>query len=150
MLVERELAIRSFVPEDYLEVIASFRPVGGPRESRYQGTWFRPQPKHGGDKETLQQAMRLPVDGEEAARIIGRARAGTTAHPPRLPLPNHVHRLIILNRSARHLELAEPLLGVHAAFDRSVVLFQDVVQVLHRSVPAAAAKCPFLLYVREG
>ncbi len=40
MLVERELAIRSFVPEDYLEVVATFHPAGGPPESRYQGTWF--------------------------------------------------------------------------------------------------------------
>src|SRR6266702_3663593 len=29
MVVERELAIRSFVPEDYLEVVASFRPTRG-------------------------------------------------------------------------------------------------------------------------
>ena len=41
------------------------------------------------------------------------------ADPPSLPLPDHVHRLIPLNRSARCLELAEPLLGVHTAFDRS-------------------------------
>src|ERR1700677_2457158 len=57
MLVERELAVRNFVPEDYLEVVASFHPSGGLKESRYQGTWFRPQPERGGDKETLQKAM---------------------------------------------------------------------------------------------
>ena len=34
MLVERELAIQSFVPEDYLEVVASFQPTGRPKESR--------------------------------------------------------------------------------------------------------------------
>src|SRR6202012_3809614 len=28
MLVERELAIRNFVPEDYVEVVATFRPSG--------------------------------------------------------------------------------------------------------------------------
>ncbi|MCC7498721.1 MAG: RecQ family ATP-dependent DNA helicase, partial [Bryobacterales bacterium] len=32
MLVERELSIRSFVPEDYLEVVATFHPVGTPAE----------------------------------------------------------------------------------------------------------------------
>src|SRR5256885_14000125 len=32
MLVERELAVRSFVPEDYMEVVATFRPVGAPKE----------------------------------------------------------------------------------------------------------------------
>ena len=73
-----------------------------------------------------------------------------TAHPPRLPIPNHVHRLVTLNRSARRLELPEPLLGVHAAFNRAVVLSQDAVQVRFRSVPATAARCPFLLYVRDG
>jgi DNA topoisomerase-3 len=79
MLVERELAIRSFVPEDYLEVVASFHPTSGPKESRYQGTWFRTQPERGGDKDTLQKVMRLPVDGEEAGRIIARAHSGTAA-----------------------------------------------------------------------
>ena len=41
MLVERELAIRSFVPEDYLEVMATFRPEGKPDAAAYKGTWFR-------------------------------------------------------------------------------------------------------------
>lgn len=53
-------------------------------------------------------------------------------HPSRLPLPNHVHRLIALNCSGRRLELSEPLLGVQAPFDGSVIMFQDIVQVLHR------------------
>jgi len=57
----------------------------------------------------------------------------SSAHPPNLPLPHHVHRFITLNRSLRRLELSEPLLGVHPAFDRSVVLLKNVVQVLHRS-----------------
>lgn len=79
MLVERELAIRSFAPEDYLEVEATFHPIGEPNESRYQGTWFRIHAKHGGDKETLQKTMRLSADGEEAESIIGRARTSTAA-----------------------------------------------------------------------
>src|SRR5882724_4829018 len=58
MLVERELAIRQFVPEDYMEVVATFRPADGPAENQYQGTWFRIQPEHGAEKETLQKAMR--------------------------------------------------------------------------------------------
>jgi hypothetical protein len=74
----------------------------------------------------------------------------SSAHPPNLPLPHHVHRLITLNGSLRRLEFSEPLLGVHPAFDRSVVLLQNVVQVLYGSVPATAAKCPFLLYVGDG
>jgi hypothetical protein len=70
-----------------------------------------------------------------------------SAHPPNLPLPQHVHRLITVNRSPRRLEFSEPLLGVHPAFDRSVVLFENVVQVLYGPVPATAAKSPFLLYL---
>src|SRR6195256_5416790 len=73
----------------------------------------------------------------------------SSAHPPNLPLPHHIHRLITLNRSLRRREFSKPLLGVHPAFDRSVVLLENVVQVLYGSVAATAAKCPFLLYVGD-
>jgi hypothetical protein len=63
----------------------------------------------------------------------------TSAHPPNLPLPQHVHGFVTLNRSMRRLEFSEPLLGVNSAFDRTVILLQDIVQVLHRSVPTTAA-----------
>jgi DNA topoisomerase-3 len=76
MLVERELAIRSFVPEDYLEIVANFRPTGGTNESTYPGTWFRARPEGPAEKEALQKAMRLPVDGDQAKLIIERARNG--------------------------------------------------------------------------
>ncbi len=66
MLVERELAIRAFVPEDYLEVVATFQ---APNGSAYKATWFNPQGEKG--RET-----RLPPDGEEAGRILARARTG--------------------------------------------------------------------------
>src|SRR5713101_7802345 len=69
----------------------------------------------------------------------------SSAHPPNLPFPQHVHRLITLNGSLRRLEFSEPLLGIHPAFDRSVILLQDIVQVLHRSVRTTAPKYPFLL-----
>ncbi|MDS4040124.1 MAG: DNA topoisomerase 3 [Candidatus Competibacter sp.] len=95
MVVERELAIRAFVPEDYREVVATFAPllpsplvgaeesdfvlssplVGerrGERGNRYRGTWFRgerPEPK----------AKRLSADGEEAAGIVARAGRGRAA-----------------------------------------------------------------------
>jgi hypothetical protein len=57
-----------------------------------------------------------------------------------LALPNYIYRLITLNRSPRSLEFAEPLLGVRSPFDRSMVLFDDVVQKLNRSVAAPAAQ----------
>jgi len=67
MLVERELAIRSFVPEDYIEVVATFSPGA---EASYKGTWFRGE----GDN-----ATRLAADGAEAELIVARARSGRAA-----------------------------------------------------------------------
>ena len=67
MLVERELAIRSFVPEEYLHVVASFSPGEG---DAFEGHWYRP------GVEPLEAAMRLQSDGEEAAAIVARVRDG--------------------------------------------------------------------------
>ncbi|MBL8258490.1 MAG: DNA topoisomerase 3 [Candidatus Competibacteraceae bacterium] len=88
MLVEREMAIRAFEPEDYREVVADFAPlvvkrVGAesdeaagpdldPARARYRGVWFR------GERPDA-KAKRLAADGEEAERIIARARAGHAA-----------------------------------------------------------------------
>ena len=71
------------------------------------------------------------------------------ADPSRLPLPDHVYRFVSLNRSPRRLELAKVLLGLQA-LDRSMILLQDIIQVLDRSMSAAAAQSSFLLYVRDG
>ena len=71
------------------------------------------------------------------------------AHPSNLSLSHHVDRFITLNRSSRRLELSESLLGVHSSFDRSMVLFDDVVQILHGPVPTATAERPFLLNSRD-
>ena len=65
MVVERELSIRAFVPEEYLEVVATFEAEGG----RYRGTWFDPGRKEDGGR-------RLPKDGASAARIVERALSG--------------------------------------------------------------------------
>jgi hypothetical protein len=61
MVVERELAIRGFVPEDYLEVVATFRPAGDERV----------QPARYGDQ--IRGLM-----GKEV-RIIGQNRATLAA-----------------------------------------------------------------------
>ena len=122
MVVERELAIRTFVPEDYLEVVATFSPVAEDAatseraESRYQGVWFR------GEKPDA-KARRLAADGEEARRIIARAGRGQAriiskaAESRRLPPPllydltelqRHANRLY--GFSAEHtLQLAQAL-----------------------------------------
>jgi hypothetical protein len=62
------------------------------------------------------------------------------ADPPRLPFPDHVHSLVSRNRSLRCSELAKALLGLHSSFDRSMILLQDVVQILDRSMAATAAQ----------
>jgi DNA topoisomerase-3 len=76
MVVERELAIRAFVPEDYLEVVAAFTPGTG----SYKGTWFR------GESPTAEaKRLKAKPDGkpgeefEEAMGIVARARAGRAA-----------------------------------------------------------------------
>ncbi|MFN7937437.1 MAG: DNA topoisomerase 3 [Bryobacteraceae bacterium] len=67
MVVERELAIRAFVPEDYLHVVAKFSPGEG---RVYDGTYFQP------DVEPMEAAMKLPPDGELANRVVERVKAG--------------------------------------------------------------------------
>ncbi len=114
MLVERELAIRAFVPEDYLEVLATFSPEtgrGAAEESRpsYKGTWFRgffPNPEA--------KRIKTAPDGkpgsdlEEAMRIVARARTGQAeiesirAETKRMP-PPLLYDLTELQRHANRL-----------------------------------------------
>src|SRR5579863_9475658 len=56
MLVERELAIRAFIPEDYLEVVAEFRRATRPEAESYKGTWVR-------DVDDIQKSAKLAADG---------------------------------------------------------------------------------------
>ena len=56
---------------------------------------------------------------------------------------------VALNRSPGRLKFSEALLGIHSTFDGSMILFEDVVQVLHRSVSTAGAQRPFLLTVGD-
>ncbi|MBS2019841.1 MAG: DNA topoisomerase 3, partial [Deltaproteobacteria bacterium] len=103
MLVARELEIRAFVPEDYLEVVATFalREGGdGAEAPRYQGTWSRPGPK--------EKASRLPPDGKEAAEIVsraerGRARITSVEREARKIPPPELYDLTELQRHANRL-----------------------------------------------
>src|SRR5690349_21498719 len=65
------------------------------------------------------------------------------AHPPRLPFSEHVHRLIAFDRPPRCPELAKVLLSLDASFDRAMILLQEVVQILDRSMAAAATQDSF-------
>ena len=44
------------------------------------------------------------------------------------------------------MKLAKPLFGLYPSFDRSMVLLQDIVQVLDRPMAAAAAQGAFLFH----
>src|SRR5208283_930006 len=86
---------------------------------------------------------------EKAVDELNLTKKIISCHLPKLPLPDHVDCFIALNRSPSCLEFSEALLGVHATFDGSMILFQNVIQVLHRSVSAAVAQRPFLLSVGD-
>jgi DNA topoisomerase-3 len=116
MLVERELEIRNFVPEDYLEVVATFSATA---EKSYPGTWFDPKAK--------QHPQRLPASGEAANEIVARALAGkasiasVTSQTKRLPPPllydltelqRHANRLYGFS-AQRTLDVAQALYEKH-------------------------------------
>ena len=118
MLVERELAIRNFVPEDYLEIQADFDAGDG---RVYRGTYFR--------LEKGKRQSRLPADGELASAILKRAKAGRAdiesirktgkrLPPPLLydltELQRHANRLFGFSAS-RTLEIAQQLYEKHKA-----------------------------------
>src|ERR1039458_10117815 len=86
---------------------------------------------------------------EEIVDELNLSKKIISCHPSSLPLPDHVDCFVALNRSPSRLEFSEALLGVHATFDGSMILFQNVVQVLHGSVSTAVAQRPFLLTVRD-
>ncbi len=154
MVVERELAIRAFVPEDYLEVVATFHPTGAPPKSVYKGTWF------------LKDSTRLPPDGEEARRIEARARTGAAAiesveaqtqrmPPPALydltELQRHANRLFGFSAQST-LDVAQALYERHKliSYPRtdSRHLSQDVAQTLPRIVQTIAA--PYREHLAPG
>src|ERR1035441_7925932 len=86
---------------------------------------------------------------EEIVDELNLSKKIISCHPSSLPLPDHVDCFVALNRSPSCLEFSEALLGVHSTFDGSMILFQNVVQVLHRSVSTAVARRPFLLSVGD-
>jgi len=167
MLVERELAIRNFVPEDYMEVVATFHPTGAPADHRYQGTWVRER-KEGPDKESLAQAMRLPPDGEEAGRIQARALSGKAAiesieaQTQRMP-PPPLYDLTELQRHANRLygfSAQKTLDAAQALYERHKLLSyprtdsrhlsQDVARTLPAVVQAIEAPYRELLAPGTG
>ena len=127
ILVERERAIRDFVPEDYREVVARFRPItDASTQDAYVGTWFRP-PTPGQTDDEPARRRRLPADGIEAAAIAARALTGraaiasikaeTRAIPPPLlydltELQRHANRLYGMS-AQKTLDVAQSLYERH-------------------------------------
>ncbi len=124
LLVERELAIRDFVPEDYREVVARFQPHDDASAIPYVGTWFRPTSAPGEDRS---KRSRLPADGAEAAAIVARATTGraeiasvkaeTRNIPPPLlydltELQRHANRLYGMS-AQKTLDVAQALYERH-------------------------------------
>jgi len=114
MLVERELAIRAFVPEDYLEVVATFTPkLDGPEaeiaaQQKYRGTWFRGDSPAPEAKRLKADAQKPGADLEEAMAIVARARTGRAeiesvrAETKKMP-PPLLYDLTELQRHANRL-----------------------------------------------
>src|SRR5580658_11321286 len=86
---------------------------------------------------------------EKAVDELNLPKKIISCHPSNLPLPDHVDCFVALNGSLGRLEFSEALFGVHSTFDGSMILLEDVIQVLHGSVSTAIAQGPFLLTVMD-
>jgi len=169
ILVERELAIRDFVPEDYREVQARFQPQtnASPPPLAYVGTWSRP-PRPGDADDDRSKRRRLPADGVEAAEIAARALTGqaaiasikaeTRAIPPPLlydltELQRHANRLYGMS-AQRTLDVAQALYERHKliSYPRtdSRHLSTAVAATLPAVVAAIADRYPGLLAPGTG
>ena len=200
MLVERELAIRSFVSEDYLEVVATFAPARDAADGKHDPARRRRLPPeiqghllprggasprnrvihaeagaHPDGKPTAAENSqhksrntRLPSDGEEAARIVARAKTGEARvesvesetrrlAPPLLydltELQRHANRLFGFS-AKRTLEIAQSLYEKYKliTYPRtdSRYLSSDVAAGLGKIVDAIAAPYRDLLAPGTG
>ncbi len=143
MLVDRELAIREFVPEDYLEVQADFDAGEG---RTYRGVFFK--------LERGKRRHRLPTDGQEAEAILQRAKSGRAdiqsikkaQHrmlPPLLydltELQRHANRLYGFSAD-RTLELAQALYEKHKAITYPRTDSRHLSTDVARELPGLAAR----------
>ena len=69
----------------------------------------------------------------------------TVLHPSDLTFADLVNHFVALNRPPRTTELTKMLLGAHPSLDGSVILLEDVVQVLNRSMTTPPSQDPFFL-----
>src|SRR5262252_8994301 len=69
--------------------------------------------------------------------------------PPHLAFPDHVHYLISLDRPPRAVKGSEPLAGIDPSFDRSMILFHNVVQVRTGTTATPTSEFALLLQFRH-
>ncbi len=165
MVAERELAIRAFVPEDYLEIRATFSPkvVAEKREdASYDGVLLDVPEK----PDAPVKPRRLAPDGQEAERIKSRVQRGQarieklSAETRRTP-PPFLYDLTELQRHAnrifgfsaqRTLDVAQGLYERHKliSYPRtdSRHLSTDIAQILPAVVSAIEA--PYLSLLAPG
>jgi hypothetical protein len=86
---------------------------------------------------------------EKAVDELNLSKESISCHPSSLPLPDHVDCFVALNRSPSRLKFSEALFRIHSTFDGSMILFENVVQVLHQSMSTAVVQPPFLLAVGD-
>jgi DNA topoisomerase-3 len=163
MLVGRELEIRDFVPEEYLEVVATFGlqppPDGDAERDAYVGTYVRPgRPER--------DAKRLPKGGEEAAAIVDRAKRGLARvesverqsrriPPPLLydltELQRHANRLFGFT-AQRTLDLAQALYERHKVLSYPRTDSRHLSSSIAETLPAvvAAIAPPYRALLAEG
>src|ERR1700722_16410527 len=70
--------------------------------------------------------------------------------PSDLPLPDHVHCFVSLNRLPRSFHRPEPQARCDGLLNEAVVLLHDVVQVGRWTTAAASAEIPRLLQLGDG
>lgn len=154
MLVARELEIRNFIPEDYLEVVATFGPAPA-----YEGTYVRPDVRGA-------EAKRLPFDGKEAAAVVARAKSGVARiesvdrqsrklPPPQLydltELQRHANRLF--GFTAQHtLEIAQRLYERHKLLSYPRTDSKHLSRAIAETLPSIvrAIEAPYRALLAEG
>lgn len=151
MLVEREIEIREFVPEDYLEVQAEFDAGEG---RVYRATYFR--------LERGKRQSRLPPDGKQAAEIVARAKAGradieSVKKTSKRMSPPLLYDLAELQRDAnrlygysakRTLEIAQTLYERHKAITYPRTDSRYLSAAVASQLPAIAAHVAAQYYER--
>ncbi len=158
MMVERELAFRAFVPEDYLEVLATFSPG---QDLSYKGTWFRGEsPNSEAKRIKTPPGAKDGKDGEdliEAMRIVQRARLGKAgvesirAETKRMP-PPLLYDLTELQRHANRLYgfSAKKTLGVaQALYEQKKLISYPRTDSRHLSTDIAATLGEIVRAVQE-